>query len=118
MGNSSDELRNAALSYHRLPRPGKFEIQATKPLGNQRDLALAYTPGVAAACEVIAADPAQAASLTIRSNHVGWRLPGGRWVTSRLLARLAPGLGGSLICAARRSADLPSPRVAAPPNGE
>ncbi len=70
MGNSSDELRNAALSYHRLPRPGKFEIQATKPLGNQRDLALAYTPGVAAACEVIAADPAQAASLTIRSNLV------------------------------------------------
>jgi malate dehydrogenase (oxaloacetate-decarboxylating)(NADP+) len=70
MGNSSDELRNAALSYHRLPRPGKFEIQATKPLGNQRDLALAYTPGVAAACEAIAADPAQAASLTIRSNLV------------------------------------------------
>jgi malate dehydrogenase (oxaloacetate-decarboxylating)(NADP+) len=70
MGQSSDELRNAALSYHRLPRPGKLEIQATKPLGNQRDLALAYTPGVAAACESIAADPAQAASLTIRSNLV------------------------------------------------
>ncbi|MEU8263270.1 class I SAM-dependent methyltransferase [Micromonospora sp. NPDC048999] len=49
--------------------------------------------------------------LAIRSNHVGWRLPGGRWVTSRLLARLAPGLGGSLICAARRSFDQPSPRV-------
>ncbi|MEV4495773.1 class I SAM-dependent methyltransferase [Micromonospora arborensis] len=42
------------------------------------------------------------APLALRSNHVGWRLPGGRWVTSRLLARVAPGLGGSLICAARR----------------
>jgi SAM-dependent methyltransferase len=50
------------------------------------------------------------APLALRSNHVGWRLPGGRWVTSRLLARLAPGLGGSLICAARR---LPG----APPEG-
>lgn len=47
--------------------------------------------------------------LAVRSNHVGWRLPGGRWVTSRLLARLAPGLGGSLICAARRSVDPSSP---------
>jgi malate dehydrogenase (oxaloacetate-decarboxylating)(NADP+) len=66
----SEELRQAALNYHRLPRPGKLEIQATKPLANQRDLALAYTPGVAAACEAIAADPAQAAQLTIRSNLV------------------------------------------------
>ena len=41
-----------------IPRPGKLEIQPTKPLGNQRDLALAYSPGVAAACEAIAADPA------------------------------------------------------------
>ncbi|HEY0233625.1 MAG TPA: NADP-dependent malic enzyme, partial [Afipia sp.] len=66
----SEELRQAALNYHRLPRPGKLEIHATKPLANQRDLALAYTPGVAAACEAIAADPAQAAHLTIRSNLV------------------------------------------------
>jgi malate dehydrogenase (oxaloacetate-decarboxylating)(NADP+) len=66
----SEDLRRAALAYHRLPKPGKLEIQAIKPLANQHDLALAYTPGVAAACEAIAADPAQAASLTIRSNLV------------------------------------------------
>jgi SAM-dependent methyltransferase len=58
------------------------------------------------------------APLALRSNHVGWRLPSGRWVTSRLFARLAPGLGGSLICAARRGADPPSPRVTHAPNGE
>ncbi|MBB6307773.1 NADP-dependent malic enzyme [Xanthobacter tagetidis] len=67
----SEDLRSGALVYHRLPKPGKLEIQATKPLGNQRDLALAYTPGVAAACEAIAADPLQAAELTIRANLVG-----------------------------------------------
>ena len=66
----SDELKAAALAYHRLPRPGKLEIQATKPLGNQRDLALAYSPGVAAACEAIADDPQEAATLTSRSNLV------------------------------------------------
>ncbi|HVY57738.1 MAG TPA: NADP-dependent malic enzyme [Xanthobacteraceae bacterium] len=66
----SDDLRTGALVYHRLPKPGKLEIQATKPLGNQRDLALAYTPGVAAACQAIAADPLQAAELTSRANLV------------------------------------------------
>ncbi|MFG1410480.1 NADP-dependent malic enzyme [Xanthobacter sp. VTT E-85241] len=69
--NISDDLRSGALIYHRLPRPGKLEIQATKPLGNQRDLALAYSPGVAAACMAIKADPLQAAELTIRQNLVG-----------------------------------------------
>ncbi|MFG1359732.1 NADP-dependent malic enzyme [Xanthobacter pseudotagetidis] len=69
--NISEDLRSGALVYHRLPKPGKLEIQATKPLGNQRDLALAYSPGVAAACEAIAADPLQAAELTIRANLVG-----------------------------------------------
>src|SRR5436309_1906987 len=66
----SDDLRASALVYHRLPKPGKLEIQSTKPLGNQHDLALAYTPGVAAACEAIAADPAEAATLTGRANLV------------------------------------------------
>src|SRR5436305_1000140 len=66
----SDDLRASALVYHRLPRPGKLEIQATKPLGNQRDLALAYSPGVAAACEAIADEPATAAELTARANLV------------------------------------------------
>jgi malate dehydrogenase (oxaloacetate-decarboxylating)(NADP+) len=54
----SDDLRVGALVYHRTPRPGKLEIQPTKPLATQRDLALAYSPGVAAACEAIVADPA------------------------------------------------------------
>src|ERR1700740_3079353 len=70
MSSSSEELHTAALAYHRLPRPGKLEIQATKPLANQRDLALAYSPGVAAACIEIAKDPAEAASLTARANLV------------------------------------------------
>ena len=51
------DLKSDALHFHREPRPGKLEIAATKPLGNQRDLALAYSPGVAFACEAIAADP-------------------------------------------------------------
>src|SRR5213079_3085401 len=62
--------RAGALVYHRMPKPGKLEIQPTKPLSNQRDLALAYSPGVAAACEAIVADPAQAAELTARANLV------------------------------------------------
>ncbi|ABD87890.1 NADP-dependent malic enzyme [Rhodopseudomonas palustris] len=70
MATNSEELQAAALAYHRLPRPGKLEIKAIKPLANQLDLALAYTPGVAAACNAIAADPTQAASLTIRGNLV------------------------------------------------
>ncbi len=68
--NLSDDLHAGALIYHRLPRPGKLEIQATKPLGNQRDLALAYSPGVAAACMAIAAEPTTAAELTSRANLV------------------------------------------------
>src|SRR6187431_2121397 len=66
----SDDLRAGALVYHRLPKPGKLEIQPTKPLANQRDLALAYSPGVAAACEEIVADPTEAATLTGRANLV------------------------------------------------
>ncbi len=65
-----DQLRENALHYHRQPRPGKLEIKATKPLSNQRDLALAYSPGVAAACEAIAADPEQSDTLTTRGNLV------------------------------------------------
>jgi malate dehydrogenase (oxaloacetate-decarboxylating)(NADP+) len=68
--NMSEDLKAGALVYHRLPQPGKLEIQATKPLGNQRDLALAYSPGVAAACMAIHDDPQEAATLTIRQNLV------------------------------------------------
>jgi malate dehydrogenase (oxaloacetate-decarboxylating)(NADP+) len=66
----SKDLREGALVYHRLPKPGKLEIVATKPLGNQRDLALAYSPGVAAACEAIVENPAEADNLTARQNLV------------------------------------------------
>ncbi len=65
-----DRLNQDALEYHELPRPGKIEITPTKPLANQRDLALAYSPGVAGPCEAIAADPSAVARYTNRSNLV------------------------------------------------
>jgi malate dehydrogenase (oxaloacetate-decarboxylating)(NADP+) len=65
-----EELRKSALEYHRLPRPGKVAILATKQLTNQRDLALAYSPGVAVACEEIQRDPAEAFGLTARANLI------------------------------------------------
>ena len=65
------DLREAALEYHRLPAPGKISVRPTKSLTNQRDLALAYSPGVAAACDAIAEDPATAADYTSRANLVG-----------------------------------------------
>jgi malate dehydrogenase (oxaloacetate-decarboxylating)(NADP+) len=67
----TDALSDAALAYHREPKPGKLSVQPTKPLANQRDLALAYSPGVAAACKAIVADPAEVATLTARANLVG-----------------------------------------------
>ncbi len=67
----ADDFKEAALAYHRDPQPGKLEVVATKPLGNQRDLALAYSPGVAAACEEIVADEEAAAAVTARGNLVG-----------------------------------------------
>ncbi|MEM7289005.1 MAG: NADP-dependent malic enzyme, partial [Pseudomonadota bacterium] len=66
----SNELEEGALHYHMNPKPGKLEINATKPLGNQRDLALAYSPGVAAPCLHIEAEPERAADYTGRSNLV------------------------------------------------
>jgi malate dehydrogenase (oxaloacetate-decarboxylating)(NADP+) len=60
-----------ALYYHRMPPAGKLAITATKPMANQRDLSLAYSPGVAAACLEIEKDPAEAANLTARGNLVG-----------------------------------------------
>ena len=64
------QLRQAALEYHEFPRPGKISVTPTKQLTNQRDLALAYSPGVAAACEEIVADPANAYKYTARGNLV------------------------------------------------
>ncbi len=65
-----DDLKKSALDYHRYPSPGKIEIAPTKPLATQRDLALAYTPGVAAVCEAIVENPAEARNLTARGNLV------------------------------------------------
>jgi malate dehydrogenase (oxaloacetate-decarboxylating)(NADP+) len=65
------DIRQSSLEYHRAPPPGKVSILPTKQLTNQRDLALAYTPGVAAACDEIKRDPAEARNLTARGNLVG-----------------------------------------------
>jgi malate dehydrogenase (oxaloacetate-decarboxylating)(NADP+) len=67
-----DELiRAAALDYHRYPSPGKISVTPTKVLSNQQDLSLAYSPGVAAACDAIVDDPAEAANLTAKGNLIG-----------------------------------------------
>ena len=67
----AENLRQAALDYHEFPKPGKLEIRATKPLANGRDLARAYSPGVAEACLEIKADPSTASRYTGRGNMVG-----------------------------------------------
>ncbi len=66
----ANELKRAALEYHEFPTPGKLEIAATKQMVNQHDLALAYSPGVAFACEAIVDDPANAFRYTARGNLV------------------------------------------------
>ena len=71
MTDKQAELRLAALEYHEFPVPGKIAVTPTKQLVNQRDLALAYSPGVAAACEEIVADPNNAFRYTARGNMVG-----------------------------------------------
>jgi malate dehydrogenase (oxaloacetate-decarboxylating)(NADP+) len=68
---SGADLAAAALEYHAQPTPGKISVIPTKGLTNQRDLALAYSPGVAAACNAIVADPREASRLTSRANLVG-----------------------------------------------
>src|SRR3989441_5976696 len=66
-----DPLRRSALEYHRRPPPGKISVTPTKGLVNQRDLAFAYTHGVAAACEEIVRDPTEARNMTSRGNLIG-----------------------------------------------
>src|SRR5881398_22065 len=68
---SDQNIRQSALEYHRAHPPGKISVTPTKGLLNQRDLALAYTPGVAAACDEIVRDPAEARKLTARGNLIG-----------------------------------------------
>ena len=65
-----EQLRQSALDYHRFPTGGKIQVAPTKPLATQRDLALAYSPGVAAACEAIVENPAEANAMTARGNLV------------------------------------------------
>ena len=67
----TETQQQAAYDYHEFPTPGKVSVVASKPLVTQRDLALAYTPGVASVCEAIAADPLQARRFTSRGNLVG-----------------------------------------------
>ena len=66
----SDSLKEEALRYHSFPTAGKVSVTPTKALDNQRDLSLAYSPGVAFACQAIEADPLQADFLTSRANLV------------------------------------------------
>src|SRR6476660_1015067 len=68
--SKEDQLRDAALEYHRSPTRGKISVTPTKALSNQRDLSLAYSPGVAYACMAIAEDAAMAAEYTSRGNLV------------------------------------------------
>ena len=68
---NAKSLKRDANHFHRWPVPGKIEVTPTKPLANQRDLALAYSPGVAAPCELIVEDPGEAANVTSRGNLVG-----------------------------------------------
>src|SRR5690606_19205401 len=65
---TAQDFRSAALDYHRVEPRGKIKVVATKPMLTQRDLALAYSPGVAYACEEIAADPSKASEYTARGN--------------------------------------------------
>ncbi len=69
--NNTQRLRESALYYHRFPKPGKIAVTPTKQLTNQYDLSMAYSPGVAAACEEIVAKPEEVATLTSRANLVG-----------------------------------------------
>jgi malate dehydrogenase (oxaloacetate-decarboxylating)(NADP+) len=69
--NQKENTRQAALSYHEFPKPGKLEIRATKPMANSRDLARAYSPGVAEACLEIKENPSDASRYTARGNLVG-----------------------------------------------
>nr|MCU0755019.1 NADP-dependent malic enzyme [Xanthomonadales bacterium] len=70
MSQPTDPLKKAALEYHRQWPPGKIKVAPTKALTTQRDLSLAYSPGVAAACEAIVEDPKEVATVTARGNLV------------------------------------------------
>src|SRR5438046_1408120 len=96
-----DDLRKNALDYHRLPLPGKIEVAATKSMLTQRDLALAYSPGVAAACEEIERDPKSARELPVCGNLGAAGRNGSRALGQgpSMVKRVVPGAGAaSLAC--------------------
>ena len=109
--NSEDALTRAALDYHRYPTPGKISVLPTKDMTTQRDLALAYSPGVAAACMAIKHDPIEASNLTSRGNLVAV-ISNGTAVPFEITAtrlprevRLEASIGSSLM--ARHAAATP-----------
>ena len=83
----SRQLREAALYYHRQPKPGKIAVTPIKQLTNQYDLSLAYSPGVAFACEEIVADPGEASTLTSRGKQHVASLDRGRSASGRGTAK-------------------------------
>ena len=95
--SEKEDFKQASLDYHRISPPGKIKVVATKPMLTQRDLALAYSPGVAYACEAIVADPNQASSLTARGNLVAVITNGtavlGLGVTDGCQSKPRPNLG-------------------------
>src|SRR3546814_17635715 len=84
------DLHEAALAYHRLPKPGTLEISATTQLANQRALALAYAPAVAAACDAIVAATAEATTVTARGTQAG-RSRAGRERITHVNTRISSG---------------------------
>src|SRR5450830_1546741 len=99
--NTTD--RQAALDYHQYPTPGKITVNASKPLVTQRDLTLAYTPGVAAACEEIVADPLNAYRYTARGNLVGVITNGSDEIATRRETVRIERIGDDLFTSSRHA---------------
>ena len=103
-----EQLRRDALEYHRVPTFGKISVTPTKSLVNQRDLALAYSPGVAYACLAIQDDPNEAATLTSRANLVAVITNGSPYSAweYRCAGRQASDGGQGLVCSRNLPASM------------
>jgi hypothetical protein len=103
----ADNLRDSALEYHRHPTPGKIAVTPTKAMATQRDLALAYSPGVAEVCLAIVDDPREAGNLTARANLVAViGSMAGATVSARLASAITFSTGGHWPSSARRHQDI------------